>query len=161
MHHFPAQDDTGACFGDLAFQETLIVLVVEELHVTRSTVVEPVLDRDVIDERLRLPVINVLAGRDASTQDNLDAVVVEPLGETERVVGTRACHAIDIIVVSIHAEADIHRLQRAAGNAVDLALQETVQGIAHIEIDLSVAAGRAAQIKAGYQHADRQFGSLF
>ena len=82
-------------------------------------------------------------------------------GETEGVVGARARHAIDIIVVRIHAETDVHRFQRAAGNVVDLALQETVQGIAHIEIDLSVAAGRAAQIKAGYQHADRQFGSLF
>ena len=33
VHHFPAQDDAGARFGDLALQEALVVLVVEELHV--------------------------------------------------------------------------------------------------------------------------------
>lgn len=55
VKHLFAQDDTGAGFRDFAFQQTLVVLVVEKLDVTGSATVEAVFDRYVVDELLRLP----------------------------------------------------------------------------------------------------------
>ena len=45
VKHLFAQDDTGTGFCDLAFQQTLVVLVVEELDVAGSAAVETVFDR--------------------------------------------------------------------------------------------------------------------
>ena len=66
MHHFLAEHDTGSGLRDLAFQQALVVLVVEELDVAGAAAVQPVFDGYVVDERLRLPVVNVLAGRDTA-----------------------------------------------------------------------------------------------
>ena len=49
MEHLAAQDDTGACFGDLTFQQTFVVLIVEQLHVAGSAGIQPVFDRDMVE----------------------------------------------------------------------------------------------------------------
>ena len=83
VKHLFAQDDTGTGFCDLAFQQTLVVLVVEELDVAGSAAVETVFDRNVVDELLRLSGVDILSGRNTSAQYDTDPVVVEPLGEAE------------------------------------------------------------------------------
>ena len=108
----------------------------EQLDVTRATAIQAILHRHIVDEGLRLTVVDVLAGRDPSTQHDPDPVVVEPFGEAERVVRTGAT-PFTAVVVGVHAEADVHRLQGTARDVVDLALQEAGQSIAHIDIHLA------------------------
>ena len=62
VKHLFTQDDTGAGFCDLAFQQAFLVLVVEELDITGSAAVEAVFDRYVVDELLRLSGACILSG---------------------------------------------------------------------------------------------------
>ena len=113
VKHLFAQDDTGTGFCDLAFQQTLVVLVVEELDVAGDT----------------------------------DPVVVEPLGEAEGEVCPLPARSCAVLVVLLHAQSDIHGLQGATRDIVDLALQEAVQGSSHIEARFLSAAADIAHVE--------------
>ena len=147
VKHLFAQDDTGTGFCDLAFQQTLVVLVVEELDVAGSAAVETVFDRNVVDELLRLSGVDILSGRNTSAQYDTDPVVVEPLGEAEGEVCPLPARSCAVLVVLLHAQSDIHGLQGATRDIVDLALQEAVQGSSHIEARFLSAAADIAHVE--------------
>ena len=55
----------------------------EEFHIARTRSVEAILDGHIVDERLRLSLVDIRPGRDSPAQDNADTVIVEALGEAE------------------------------------------------------------------------------
>ena len=122
----------------------------EEFHITGTTIVQPVLDSDIIDERFVFPCR--ITGRNRTSDHNTETIVPESLGKLEVVI--RASSAFDIIG-RFHAETDIHGLTYYIRNLV---LQEGIQRIVHIE-----SSGRVSfrHIHTCYKHRYRQFTPLF
>ena len=81
--HLLAEDDAGSRLGQFPLKEALVILVMEEFHIARARSVEAILDGHIVDERLRLPLVDIRPGRDSPAQDNADTVIVEALGEAE------------------------------------------------------------------------------
>ena len=91
----------------------------EHLDITGTRIVQPILQRNVVDERIIL--LHIVARRYFSADNHPEAVVPEPFGKLEVIVGTAA--AI-LLLVGLHSKIDINGLQGTAGNVVDLSLQE-------------------------------------
>ena len=104
---------------------------------------------------LRLPGVDILPGRNTSAQYDADPVVVEPLGEAEGEVCPFPTSSCAVLVILLHAQCDIHGLQGAARDIVDLALKEAVQGGPHVETRFLSAADIAhVEVHSCDKHRD-------
>ena len=92
--------------------------------------------------------------RHLATNDNLQAVVQETLGELERVVGMHISRGISRVV---HTDGKVQRTQGIACNLVDFRIKERAECTIHTE-GSRVA---VSQIHARGEHGDGQLTTLF
>ena len=84
---FSAPDETYAVFAGVAFQPVVHILLVEELKVLRTFLVQTILHGYIIEERLLLSHVVVGASSQQSANLDLQSVVEQSLRELERVIG--------------------------------------------------------------------------
>ena len=128
MVQLASPDEAAAILAGVAFEPVVGVLVVEHLDVLVGGGTEAILHRHIVEERLFVLFLNLVAGSYLAANLHLQAVVPEALGKLERVVGVRLARGIHVVV---EADADVNRLQGAAGEVVDFAFKEGTQRIVH------------------------------
>ena len=84
--HLAAQDETYTHFSDLAFEQRLVILVIEQGNITCGAFVQTVFNGRVVNKTLTC-IFYVAVGGDFSSDDNADAVTPETFGKLERIVG--------------------------------------------------------------------------
>ena len=117
MTHLLAKHNTHTGLYDLTFQHTLIVLVVEELDIPGTAVVQAVFYGYIINKGFIL--LYRTSGRHFTAYHYTEAVIPETFGELEIII--RAFPAAIGIIHRFHAHIDIKCF---SGNIRDFALQE-------------------------------------
>ena len=150
MGNFLSKHHTDTSFDDFPFEDTLVVRLVEKLHIASSAIIQTIFDGYIIDEGFIL--LGRVAGRYGATDDDTETIVPETLGKLEIVIRSPSSFGI---AGRFHAETDVHRLTH---HVRYLILEERVESIVHIESARRIS---IRHVHAGHKHCHGQLTPFF